>query len=78
MAAAAAEKNIWVIGGGDLVGQFHDKGLLDEIHLGMAPVILGAGAPLLPRKIATPPLKLRSCETDEPSGFVKLVYSVVR
>jgi dihydrofolate reductase len=30
MIAAASGKNIWVVGGGDLAGQFHDAGLLDE------------------------------------------------
>src|SRR5699024_2573075 len=58
MVKAANGKNIWLIGGGDLVGQFHGNGLLDEIILSVAPVMLGAGAPLLPRNITTPPLKL--------------------
>jgi dihydrofolate reductase len=31
MRAVAAEKNIWVVGGGDLAGQFYDAGLLDEL-----------------------------------------------
>ena len=48
---AAAGKNVWLVGGGELVGQFHDHGLLDEVILGVAPVFLGAGAPLLPRRI---------------------------
>lgn len=78
MVDAAQGKNVWLIGGGELVGQFHDAGLLDEIHLGMAPVILGAGAQLLPRMLATPPLKLRLFEADQKSGFLKLVYDVVR
>jgi dihydrofolate reductase len=78
MARAAGGKNVWLMGGGDLVGQFHDKGLLDEIHLAVAPVFLGAGPPLLPRKIADPPLKLLSAEVDEASGFVSLKYEVVR
>nr|WP_280985417.1 dihydrofolate reductase family protein [Halopiger xanaduensis] len=43
---------------GDLVGQFHDHGLLDEILLSVAPVTLGSGAPLLPRRITSPSLKL--------------------
>jgi len=33
MVAAAAGQNIWLVGGGDLVGQFADQGLLDEILL---------------------------------------------
>ena len=50
------------MGGGDLVGQFHDAGLLDEIILGMTPVTLGAGAPLLPRRITSKQLFFRSAE----------------
>ncbi|MFL5929249.1 MAG: dihydrofolate reductase family protein, partial [Gaiellaceae bacterium] len=51
MAAAAADRNIWIVGGGDLVGQFADVGLLDEVIVSIAPVTLGAGAPLLPRRL---------------------------
>ena len=51
MVAAAGDGNVWIVGGGDLVGQFHDAGLLDQVVVGIAPVTLGAGAPLLPRRI---------------------------
>jgi dihydrofolate reductase len=51
MVAAAGEQNIWLVGGGDLVGQFHDHGLLDEVWIQYAPITLGTGAPLLPRRI---------------------------
>lgn len=60
MLEAAAGKNVWVVGGGELVGQFHDQGLLDEIFVQIASVTLGAGKPLLPRAITTPPLRLLS------------------
>jgi dihydrofolate reductase len=50
-ASAAGERDVWLVGGGELVGQFHDAGLLDEVILSVAPVTLGAGAPLLPRRI---------------------------
>ena len=43
MTEAAAGQNIWLVGGGDLVGQFTDHGLLDEVLLCVAPVALGAG-----------------------------------
>lgn len=51
MRAAAGERDLWVVGGGDLAGQFADAGLLDEVWLQYAPVTLGAGAPMLPREL---------------------------
>ncbi len=77
MAKVAGERNIWVMGGGELVGQFHDHGLLDEIIIWYAPVMLAGGAPLLPRRLATPPLKLISAKAH--SGiFVAVTYEVQR
>jgi len=76
MVAAAAGLNIWLVGGGDLVGQFADRGLLDEILLGVAPVMLGAGAPLLPRRVGADQLTLQGVEHDE--RFVFLTYRVGR
>jgi len=77
MVAAAGEKNVWLIGGGDLVGQFHDAGLLDELILGVASVTLGAGAPLLPRRITTPPLQLLEAR-QYGTAFAMLRYAVGR
>ncbi len=51
MVAAAGSRTRWLVGGGDLVGQFADHGLLDEMWVQYAPVTLGSGAPLLPRHI---------------------------
>ncbi len=51
MFAAADGRDLWVVGGGDLAGQFADAGLLDEVQLSIAPVTLGAGRPLLPRRL---------------------------
>lgn len=77
MVAAAGGKNVWLVGGGELVGQFHDHGLLDELIVSIAPVTLGRGAPLLPRRITTPPLRLREAR---PMGgaFVRVVYEVAK
>jgi dihydrofolate reductase len=50
MAAAAGGRDVWIVGGGDLAGQFADAGLLDEVVVMIAPVTLGAGAPLFPRR----------------------------
>lgn len=48
--AAAGDGDVWVVGGGDLAGQFADAGMLDEMVVSIAPVTLGAGRPLLPRR----------------------------
>jgi dihydrofolate reductase len=77
MVEAAAGKNVWLVGGGGLVGQFHDQGLLDEVILGVAPVFLGAGAPLLPRRIPSSRLRLIDV-TRYGSTFVTLRYAVSR
>ena len=77
MAAAAGGRNLWLVGGGDLVGQFHDHGLLDELIITVAPVTLGGGAPLLPRAITNPPLRLLSARTRG-DAFVQLRYEVPR
>lgn len=75
MVQAAGGKDIWLVGGGDLVGQFHDAGLLDEVIVTMAPVTLGAGAPLLPRGITSPPMKLTNVQQFG-DVFVSLTYAV--
>lgn len=77
MVEAAGGKNVWIIGGGELAGQFYDQGLLDEMLVQIGSVTLGAGKPLLPRKIASPPLRLISVR-QVGSGFAELHYEVPR
>ena len=74
MATAAQGRNVWLVGGGELVGAFADRGLLDEILLGVQPVFLGAGAPLLPRRLTSRRVRLESARQD--GQQVQLVYSV--
>jgi dihydrofolate reductase len=73
MVAAASGKNVWIVGGGDLAAQFADAGLLDEVHVSIAPVALGAGAPLLPRRI-----ELRLEELGRNGDFIAARFTVVR
>ena len=73
MVAAAGDRNAWIVGGGDLAGQFADAGLLDEVIVYVAPVTLGVGAPLLPRR-----LDLRLEEVERNVDFVCARFSVVR
>jgi dihydrofolate reductase len=72
--ATAAGDDVWLVGGGDLAGQFHDAGALDQIIVSVAPVTLGDGAPLLPRRIEAERLKLVSACAE--GQFVRAVYAV--
>ncbi|WP_309131183.1 dihydrofolate reductase family protein [Brevibacterium sp.] len=72
MRGAAAGKDIWVVGGGDLAGQFAEAGLLDEVISSIAPVTLGAGRPLLPRR-----LDLELVETGRNGAFLTARHRVV-
>lgn len=75
MSAAAGSQNIYLVGGGELVGQFFDAGLLDEIIVQIGSATLGSGKPLLPRRIAPPALRLLSVRHDGP-GYAELRYEV--
>ena len=71
---AAGDRDIWLVGGGDLVGQFADAGHLDEIRVSVAPVTLVSGKPLLPRRLESDRLTLESVR--QAGQFAELVYSV--
>lgn len=73
---AAGDGDIWVVGGGDLAGQFFDADALDEIRLSVTPVALHGGAPLLPRRIESDRLHLVSaCAYGQ---FARLIYTVTK
>jgi len=74
--AAAGDRDVWVVGGGDLAGQFLDADLLDEISLSVAPAALGKGAPVFPRRIDARRLRLSNVERY--GQFAKLTYRVLR
>jgi dihydrofolate reductase len=73
MATIAGDRDVWVVGGGQLAGRFLDHGLLDEVVVNIAPVTLGSGRPLLPRRAG-----LRCLETAASGEFVAARYQVVR
>lgn len=75
MVTAAGARNVWIVGGGELAGQFYDASLLNEIFVQVGSVTLGAGKPLLPRSITSPPLRLLSVKRVG-TGFAELHYDV--
>jgi len=77
MRSAAGAKNIWVVGGGDLAGQFYDAGLLDELIVQVGSATLGSGKPLFPREVLSPTLRLVSVR-QMGAGMAELRYEIQR
>lgn len=73
ISASAGRDDVWVMGGGDLAGQFADADLLDEVWVQFAPVTLGTGRPLLPRE-----LDLALVDVVRNRDFVCTRYRVAR
>jgi dihydrofolate reductase len=72
IAAGAGERDVWVVGGGDLAAQFAEAGHLDEMIVSIAPVTLGAGRPLFPRR-----WDFRLVELAQNRAFACARYEVV-
>ncbi|MFP3467405.1 dihydrofolate reductase family protein [Leifsonia sp. SIMBA_070] len=71
---AAGDGDIWVVGGGDLAGQFFDAGALDALAVSIAPATLPGGAPLFPRRVGSDRLQLESATAI--GQFARLIYRV--
>lgn len=74
MSKAAAGKNLWIVGGGELAGLFHDQNLLDEIIVHLASLTLGGGAPLFPRVMKTPMELVEFSKMQK--GLIEIRYRV--
>ena len=71
----AGDGTVWLMGGGELVGQFLDVGALDRIVMTLAPAFLPEGKPLLPRSVM--PHQLTLVESRAVGQFVEITYDVV-
>jgi dihydrofolate reductase len=71
-------KDIWLFGGGSLFRSLLDAGLVDFVEVGVIPVLLGGGIPLLPAPAARASLTLTSHRVYEKTGTVMLEYQVQR
>jgi dihydrofolate reductase len=77
MMAAAGERDLWVVGGGNVASQFADEGLLDEVVVTVVPVVLGQGKPLFDRRLPGGPMQLVGTRMFD-TGMVELRYEVHR
>jgi len=68
-------KDIWLMGGGEIIASFLDEQAIDEFVISVAPVFIGEGIPLIARRHRYVPLELRSIERFE-DGLVQLHYCV--
>jgi dihydrofolate reductase len=70
-------KDIWLWGGGELFHSLLEAGLVDGVGVGLIPVLLGGGIPLLPTPAPLTKLQLTSHRIFEKTGVVGLEYDVV-
>lgn len=70
-------KNIWLMGGGDLIASFLDEGAIDEFVISVVPVFIGDGIPLIARRHRHVPLQLHGVERFD-DGLVQLHYLLER
>jgi dihydrofolate reductase len=68
-------KDIWLMGGGEIIASFLDAQAIDEFVISVTPVFIGEGIPLIARRHRHVPLELRSVERFE-DGVVQLHYLV--
>lgn len=68
-------KNIWMMGGGEIIASFLDEGEIDEFRIHVIPILIGEGIPLIQPRHRSIPLKLLSSKSF-PEGVVELNYRV--
>jgi dihydrofolate reductase len=73
---AGPGKDIWLFGGGSLFRSLLDLGLVDTIEIGVIPVLLGGGIPLLPARSQRTTLRLVSSKVYKTTGTLGLEYAV--
>jgi dihydrofolate reductase len=66
-------KDIWLMGGGELIASFLDEQAIDEFVISVVPVFIGDGIPLIARRHRQVPLDLHSVERFD-DGLVQLHY----
>ena len=68
-------KDIWLMGGGDIIASFLDERAIDELVVSIIPVFIGDGIPLIARRRRHAALELLSSEHFE-DGVVQNRYQV--
>ncbi|MBZ0284306.1 MAG: dihydrofolate reductase family protein [Anaerolineae bacterium] len=75
--AIAGDKNVWVMGGANVIQQYLKAGLVDELHIHIAPVLFGEGTRLF-EHIGAEPVELKLLENIQTPGATHLRFRVVK
>jgi dihydrofolate reductase len=73
---AAAEKDVFIAGGAEIINEYLAAGVVDELELHVVPILLGSGSRLLDG--VGPDLKLEQLRAVEAPGVAHLTYRVVK
>ena len=71
-------KPLWLWGGGELFRTLVEAGLVDGVDVGIIPILLGGGIPLLPTPASRLPLRLVRHRLYSATGTIVVEYDVVR
>lgn len=74
---AQAGKDIWMMGGGEIIASFLDEGEIDEFSIKVIPILIGEGIPLIKPRHRSVPLRLLSTRKFS-DGVVHLHYAVLK
>ena len=75
MLAAAGDRDLWIVGGGNVASQFADHGLIDQVEVTVVPEVLGSGKPLFARRMPNSSMQLVGTRAMQ-NGMVELRYAV--
>jgi dihydrofolate reductase len=67
-------KNIWMMGGSEIIAAFLDQDAIDEFIISIVPIFIGEGIPLMTDRHRNVPLNLLTVK-QFPDGVVQLHYS---
>jgi dihydrofolate reductase len=72
-----AGKNVWMMGGGEIIGSFLDEAAIDEFIITVVPMFIGEGIPLIAPRHRDVALRLLGVQ-QFPDGVVQVHYEVQR
>jgi len=70
----ASNKNVWIIGGANLAGQYIKSKLIDELHIHLVPVLLGAGTRLFESTV----IELEKIKSIESASVIHNTFRIVK